>query len=295
VGEAVLTLRRREGRPAWAAGAALVIACALAALVCAPSGAAQAEPCDEDEQTDPADPDAQNLLELQTNAKRPTFVIKLDYASSGTDWISFVPKGGKRPGRNADVAAEFTDALSFEGERLGGVQRIAAHANKSGRWIVVEACIRDIPDRTAGRYEGTISVFGPPISDFTYAIVVTTKWPRWAAIVTMFATVLLALAIAVYTDQISVSRQGFRNWKTYIRVPVTVVIALVLAAIPYWSVYENNETWGAALGADLTALVTATFGATVAGIAAANRFLAGDSTEDDTKNTSTRIPIKRGG
>jgi hypothetical protein len=52
----------------------------------------------------------------------------------------------------------------------------------------VEACFEDVNHWYAGSYEGTFRVYGPRITDFNYALVVTTKWPPWVALVVIFAT-----------------------------------------------------------------------------------------------------------
>jgi len=232
----------------------------------------QTLPCKEAEKTQPAPEKAKNLIELQPNAARPTFDVELDYQTSGDDGISFTPKAGKRPGPEADVAAEFTDAPRFKGHRLKGDRFVAAHATNSGRSVVLGVCFQKIPKYAAGRYEGTVSVFGPKLADFTYAIVVTTKWPRWTAWVAILITILGSLIVAIITGALTGPSQR-SDWKGWLRLSFAVVFALALAALPYWSVYASNETWGSTPPADLTALVTATFAAAAGGFATAGKLL----------------------
>jgi hypothetical protein len=104
-----------------------VSACVIAAGALDTSIAqAQTQPCKEAEKTQPAPEGAQNLIELQTNAARPTFDVELDYHPSGDDDISFTPKAGRRPGSDADVAAEFTDAPRYK--ELAPTSRVGGHA-----------------------------------------------------------------------------------------------------------------------------------------------------------------------
>jgi hypothetical protein len=260
---------------------ALLILCGVfaTALVASPRlGSARAattnppQPCKEVETTKPSASGAKNLTELQPNAARPTFDVKLDYSTSGDDYISFTPKAGGKSGATANVAAEFTDAPRFKGDRLTGDAFIAAHASKSGRRVVVYACFENLSQYTAGRYQGTVALFGPQLADFTYAIVITTKWPRWIALVTILVTVIGALFIGFVTNTFSrpANRRDGMGW---LRVIIGFIIATALGALPYWSVYASNETWGSTPPSDLTALVTATFTAAVGGLALAAKIL----------------------
>jgi hypothetical protein len=229
----------------------------------------QTPSCKEVEQTQPAPENAQNLIELAPNAARPTFDVELDYHAEGKDDISFLPKAGRRPGTDADVAAEFTDAPRYKGDRLKGDRFISAHASKSGRSIVLYVCFEKIPGYAAGRWEGTVAIFGPKLSDFTYAIVVTTKWPRWTAAVTILFTIIGSLIVAVITGVLN--RPA--SWRGWLKIVFTLGLALALGLLPYWSVYASNETWGSTPPSDLIALVSATFGAVIGGFAIAKRLL----------------------
>lgn len=263
---------------------ALLTIC-LAAVGAAHASPARGEtqPCKEHETSAPAPENAKNLLELQPNAARPTFDIELGYATSGSDGISFVPKAGKRPGQRAKVAAEFTDAPRFEGQRLGGDQFVAAEASESGRRIFLQACFESVPQYAAGRYAGTLAIYGPKIADFTYAIVVTTKWPRWTALLTIGLVFFFAIGVAFFTDVLTfperkkgTTSKGER-WKGYVKVAFAAVFAGVLAALSYWSVYASNETWGSDPPSDLTALASAAFAAAVGGLVTARKLLSGST------------------
>ena len=197
---------------------------------------------------------------------------------SMSNWTTPVTAGTTSPsnqglegdaGTDADVAAEFTDAPRFNGHPLNGDRFIAAHASKSGRSVIVYVCFEHVPGYAAGRWEGTIAVFGPKLSDFTYAIVVTTKWPRWTAWLTILVTIAGSMIVAILTGVLKTPT----DWRGGLRVFFTLVVALALGLVPYWSVYASNETWGSTPNSDLIALVSATFGAVIAGFALAKRLL----------------------
>jgi hypothetical protein len=160
---------------------ALLIGVAFAvgmASACVPPVSAATKPCKEIERTAPAPANAKNLIELQANPRRPTFNVELDNDLGGDDSISFPPQSGRRPGRTADVAAEFTDPPRYKDHPLEAKRFVAAHASKSGRSIVLYACFEDVPKWSAGRWEGTVALYGPKLHDFTYGVVITTKWPH---------------------------------------------------------------------------------------------------------------------
>jgi hypothetical protein len=259
----------------------LTICVAAVGAGSASAGPQKTPACKEIERSRPAAENAKNLLDLQPNAARPTFDVELGYATSGNDEISFVPKGSKRPGQQADVAAEFTDAPRFSGQRLGGDKFIAAHASESGRRIVLEACFENVSQYAAGRYTGTVSVYGPKIADFTYAIVVTTKWPRWTALLTIGLTILGSFVVAFSSGALTFPKRkrgatnGDDRFKGYLKLAFAVVLAIGLAILSYWSVYASNETWGSTPPSDITALVGAAFAAAVGGLVTARKLLSG--------------------
>lgn len=248
----------------------LVMACVIGiSAMEATTAYGQTPSCRELETTEPAPENAQNLIELAPNAARPTFDVGLDYSTDGKDDISFPAKAGRRPGRDADVAAEFIDAPRYKGHALKGDRSAAAHASKSGRSILLYACFDNIPHYAAGRWEGTVAIFGPELADFTYAIVVTTKWPRWTAWAVILVTIVGSLIVAILTGVLNTPK----NWKDGLKIVFTLVIALVLGLLPYWSVYVSNETWGSTPPSDLIALASATFGAVIGGFALAKKLL----------------------
>jgi hypothetical protein len=91
----------------------------------------------------------------------------------------------------------------------------------------------------------------------------------WVAIATILVTIAMSLAIAFATRQL-VKPQG---WVGALKLIATLGIALGLGALTFWSVYLSNETFGSTPNSDLIALVSATFGAVLAGLATAKKLL----------------------
>jgi hypothetical protein len=153
---------------------------------------------------------------------------------------------------------------------------VAAHPSQSGRSVVVEACFENVNHWYAGSYEGTIRVYGPQIADFNYALVVTTKWPPWVALVVIFATVVFSVLVLLFLPQVPnpalnlPAQKTFWEelkamWRPWLGLFLGIVVAAVLAGLTYWTNYEANDTWGSDPQAQILALALAAFGATVIG------------------------------
>lgn len=245
------------------------------------AGAQGAEPkvalCKENEkETQPAS--AANPIELQANRARPTFDVGLADKSEGNDNIFFSPKAGERI--DNQVAAELLGAPRAGKHRIHGLIFVAAHPSQSGRSVVVEACFEDVNHWYAGSYESTIRVYGPQIADFSYALVVTTKWPPWVALVVIFATVVFSVLVLLLLPQVpnptlnpqvpTEQNDGRKarwkaRWRPWLGLFLGIVVGSVLAGLTYWTTYEANDTWGSDPQAQMLALALAAFGATVIG------------------------------
>jgi hypothetical protein len=140
----------------------------------------------------------------------------------------------------------------------------------------VEACFEDVNHWYAGSYESTIRVYGPRIADFNYALVVTTKWPPWVALVVIFATVVFSVLVLLFLPQVpnpalnpppkAGSKAKWKvRWRPWLGLFLGIVVAAVLAGLTYWTTYEPNDTWGSDPQAQILALALAAFGATVIG------------------------------
>jgi hypothetical protein len=244
-----------------AMSAVLLTGLALAGQAGAQGVEKKAPPCKEDEQkTQPAS--STNPIELQANKARPTFDVGLADKSEGDDNIFFSPKAGERI--DPQVAAELLGSPRAGKHRFHGAIFIAAHPSQSGRSAVVEACFEDVNHWYAGSYEGTFRVYSPQIADFNYAIVVTTKWPPWVALIVIGATVIFSVLVLLLLPQ--VPNPALRvAWRPWLGLFLGIVVGAVLAGLTYWTTYEANDTWGSDPQAQILALALAAFGATVIG------------------------------
>jgi hypothetical protein len=246
----------------------LAVGCAVAGNAAAQGGAGVVGTCTEHELTLPSAADAQNLIELQANKARPTFDVGLADKPSGQDNISFSPKTAEPI--DTRVAAEVVDTPRAGRHPLRAEILIAAHPSKSGRAVVVEVCFRDADHWYAGSYAGTIRVYGPRITDFNYALVVTTKWPWWVAIAVIGATLLFSVLVFLFLPRVPNPklRWTWKAWRAWLGTFLGIVVAAVLALLTYWSLYEANDTWGSDPQSQILALVMASFSATVVGYGA---------------------------
>lgn len=230
------------------------------------AGAQGAEPkvplCKENEQgTQPAA--TANPIELQANKARPTFDVGLADKPDGNDNIFFSPKAGERI--DSQVAAELLGSPRAGKHRFHGQIFVAAHPSQSDRSAVVEACFEGVDHWYAGSYEGTIRVYGPQIADFSYALVVTTKWPPWVALLVIGATVIFSVLVLLLLPQVPNPALKRSAWRPWLGLFLGIVVGAVLAGLTYWTSYEANDTWGSDPQAQILALALAAFGATVIG------------------------------
>jgi uncharacterized membrane protein len=227
------------------------------------AAAAESPPeCDEPATVKPARRNALDLIELQPNALRPTFDIGLGHETSGADEISLRPKAGERFGPR--VAAELLDRPRKGSQALEGEIRISARPSKSGRVVIVAACLEGVSQWKAGRYEGVVAVYGPRIADFNYALVVTSKWPWQVAALLIVGTVLFSALILFFARRPAAGSAQSNAIATV----AGFVVGALLAGLTYWSNYVTSDTWGDDPQAQITALVLASFSATVLGLGA---------------------------
>lgn len=252
--------------PSGAKTLALLAVVSLAGLALAGQAAAQGTDatvanCKENERdTQPAS--GANPIELQANKARPTFDVGLADKSDGNDSIFFSPKADDRI--DNQVAAELLGAPRAGKHRFHGLIFVAAHPSQSGRSAVVEACFEDVNHWYAGSYEGTFRVYGPRIADFNYALVVTTKWPPWVALVVIFATVIFSVLVLLFLPQVP-NPPLKADWRPWLGLFLGIVVAVVLAGLTYFTTYDANDTWGSDPQGQILALALAAFGATVIG------------------------------
>lgn len=246
----------------------------VALLLSAPPSFATKQQCLAGTTTEAARDNATDLVELEPNANRPTFDVALDDDEKVDDEeLRLARKGSLRLGKVTDVGVEVIDPPLAGTERLRGAVHIAATVNQSKTRIIAYVCVRSDSKWDAGRYEGNILLFGPKIQDFTYPLVITTKWPVWVPLVVLGVSATLFFLIAWVTN--SLTFQSDDKKKRRVATAVGMVFALVAVAPVFWSSYLNNATWGTDPPAQLIALGTAGLTAATAGLTAAHRLFGG--------------------
>jgi hypothetical protein len=256
---------------------------ALSLIVTAPAFAQVSECKNEPEKANAAPLGAKDLIQLQPNAARPTLDIALADKSGGTDKISFLPKAGRRVGVGTRVAAELTDAPRTGSAPLGGDIFVRANGTASARRVEVAVCLANIPRFAAGRYLGTITIYGPDFADFNYALAITTKWPWWSA-VTIIGVVLVAFAAIALISDFSGSEKKKMTWSYGGGLVIGISIGLVLGALTYFTIYSKNATWGEDPGTQITALAIASFTAATGGFLAGRRLFPPQTQQGGTGN-----------
>jgi hypothetical protein len=213
--------------------------------------------------------------------------VALADRSSATAEISFLPEGGRRLGQGAEIAAEAEPPLSGS-VALGGDLSVAAHGTASGRSAVVDICLEHVPRFAAGRYQGTIAVYGPKIADFSYALVVTAKWPWWSAVGLIALVIVVSLAVAVVTNFLGLPT----DWRAAVGSVIAGGLAIGLGLLTYWTIYAKSDTWGSDPGTELSALAIASFTAATSGLVTARKLIPPkpSSGDDEGRDQTTAEP-----
>lgn len=228
------------------------------------------------------------LATLQPSASRASVLLDLGYHDTRADDIFFAVKGrrvastklrkGEKPGvrrarRGRAVSAMVVDWPRTSSERLGAAVRVKATPNPLGNRVAVAVCVDRDGDRwSAGQYEGSISVYGTRLEEFTYPIVITSKWPPLIPILVLVAAILAFLLMAFATNSLTFNFES-KKWPASL---LGLAIAVGAAGLTYWGQYGKSPTWGDDPGAQITALALAGFTAAVGGLAAGQRLLRGE-------------------
>ena len=250
----------------------LCVSVAIAtALGVAPTAIADSRPCAEAETAAAAQEAATDLVELSPNATRPTFGFPLADRVGDDDDIQFLAAANRRvPGGTDTVSAQLAERPRNSTGALRAMYLVSARPDEARKAVIVSACISDMPRFRAGQFSGTIDVFGPSYRDFSYAIVVTRKWPWWTAALVLAAAILAFVVVAGVKGSLTFNLPRRRSWVGTVG---GVVVAAALAALVYWGTYWKNPTWGDDPQAQITALFVAGFTAASGGLAAVHRFM----------------------
>jgi hypothetical protein len=251
----------------------MVVAAAITACTITPLAHADSAPCDEGETVASAQEGKSGLVELDVVATRATFDVPLADNRSGEDDIRFPTKAGRRlaPGVNT-VSAQLPQRPRNSSGALGGTYLVAARPDEAGKGVIVDVCVRDTEMFRAGQFSGTIDVFGPKIADFSYAIVITKKWPWWTAATVLGLAILAFVGGAALTGSLTFNISGSKGRKRA-ATGAGVVVGAALAALVYWGTYWKNPTWGSDPQAEITALFVAGFTAATGGLALVQRLI----------------------
>jgi len=210
-------------------------------------------------------PGAKRLAELEANSSRPSLTLALGGKRSDSDDVTLATIRKARVGaKPEDVTADVRDSLRKADDKLEGTVVVLATPRRGQDTIAVDLCVDRAKRWQAGKYEGTVTVDGPRLSQFSYPIVVTKKWPWWAALILLAAILIGYVVYAAATSNQGITGRGAK-WARTIYLAVSVAGGL----LAYWSVYGKNETWGENPGADILALALAGLTGAIAGGTAA--------------------------
>lgn len=248
-----------------AIAAALGAACVLST----PAAAAESATCFQTEHP-PSREGAGDLVELQPNSARPSLDLTVDRRGMATEEIRFSPEERRRLGKNFKVTADLIEFPRRERGRFSGTVDVGARPDRAGRTVILTTCVNNAGAFEAGRFEGSVSLYGPRLTDFNYAVTVTDKWPAWPALLLLAVAIGVFLVIAWVTGSLT-----FRKGNVRRTVEALLGFGFAIAAVvpTYFGTYVSNPAWGADPGAEIPALVAAGFTAAGGGLALAHRLL----------------------
>jgi hypothetical protein len=204
------------------------------------------------------------LAELQANAARATFTVPLDSSRAAQDDITLPVKGNENVGTSERDATARLEPPRRNNRRLRADVRVAATPTELGTGIVVCASISNKGRWEAGTYAGTVQIYGPRFSEFSYPLVVTTKWP-------VFIPVGIILVVLLFFAVLEIIRQETGTAGNVIY----LIIALGAGALTYFGQYNAVDTWGDKPEIQLAGLAVAVVTAGATGRAAAKKFFGG--------------------
>jgi hypothetical protein len=204
--------------------------------------------------------------ELTANPSKPTLTIPLKGKTDASRDVRLPVNGDKTVGKTARAAsAEIIEAPSLKDDPIDADVSVAAAPTQAGRSVTVYACVTNSDLLQAGKYEGLVEVTGTRIEPFSYAIVVTQRYPFWIPAGILAVLWLGILLAEVFRKKTPTGSKG--NF-------IVAALAAFLLAGTYFGQYVYNDTWGDNLGEQITALLAAGGTAVAAARAAATKFAA---------------------
>jgi hypothetical protein len=223
---------------------------------------------------------------LQPNTARNSVLMSLGRHDDLADDISFSIKGGpltklpkgekpakRRRRMRRSVTADVVEWPRTSSERLDADVDVEATPSRLGNRVILEVCVERNEARSAGQFEGAISISGPHVAEFTYPIVVTTKWSPVVPIAVLALAIAAFIAMAYATSSLTFGLDAKKKTAGFLG----LAIAVAAGTLTYWGQYGKNPTWGDDPGSQITALAIAGFTAAVGGLAAAQRLLRPDT------------------
>lgn len=214
-------------------------------------------------------------VELQANRARPTLTIALADRLSAEDSISFSSKDRKRvqdSGRATTSAVFIETPRRSASEPMDGTVTAKATSELGQTIVRLTVCVDRGALLKAGAFQGTVRIYGPKVSDFDYAVVITEKWPWQIAAATLWYAGLAFVLVAWLTRSITFerTRTGLDKWVA----PLAGIVFGFVAMTPaFFGAYWNNPTWGSDPGTQVLGLATAGFTAALAGLATAQKIM----------------------
>jgi hypothetical protein len=246
------------------------------------AGPALAATC-EVEEAGPSPAGTTGLAELQANADRPALTLDLAGLKSDSDDVTLATKGDASVASDPqkvdpnDATTDIRDSPRKANDRLDGNVVTSATTRRGNKSVRIDICVDSASTWQAGTYEGTVTIDGPRLQQFSYPIVIKKKWPWWTAFVVLVLVVLGYIAYAAGQGNAPAAKTKTGSIRTKL---VYFAVSAAGGLLVYWSVYVKNETWGENPAADIAALALAgVTGAIGGGTAARAAFAQIDAAE----------------
>lgn len=226
---------------------------------------AWAQPSCTEKKGSPAQRNVKNLRELAPNTTRATLSVSLDGQQSSDGSVTLSVKGHQRVAKAATdkaASAEIIDTPHGNNRDLRADIAVSATPNATGTYVAVRGCVSNDAAWKAGKYEGTVNVYGPRFHEFSYGIVVTQKWPPCLPL-GILAVVMFAFGIIEFLSDKTTKLGGGSLY---------ILVGVVAGLLTFYSQYSTNDTWGDDWEKQIIALVLAALTTAIAGRAAAQKF-----------------------
>lgn len=202
-----------------------------------------------------------DLPELGPSLKHPTLTVPSGDSGTASGGVTLLVRGEERIGQaKGEATAALIDKPSLKGRELAADLSLAATPIPTGSGVSVRACVSRKNRWEAGTYEGTLHVYGPALQEFSYALVVLSKWPAEVPL-----AILAAVVIGFLIAEVRRTETGKHGDALYF------AVAAGGALLTYFSQYWTSPTWGDDPYIQVSGLVSAAVAAAAAGRAGAKK------------------------